>query len=58
MLVFILRGPTDGFDGYLARARKETTKLGELIDPIADKLLVSSALLALVELGTSHRGSS
>ncbi len=50
VLVFILAAATDGFDGYLARARKETTKFGELIDPIADKLLVCAALLALVDL--------
>ncbi len=48
--VFVLAAFTDGLDGYVARARKEITKFGQLIDPIADKLLVCSALLALVEL--------
>lgn len=50
-VVFILAAITDGLDGYAARARKEVTKFGQLMDPIADKLLVSSALIALVELG-------
>lgn len=49
--VFVLAAVTDGLDGYIARARKEITKFGQLIDPIADKLLVTAALLALVELG-------
>lgn len=48
--VFVLAAITDGLDGYVARARKEITKFGQLIDPIADKLLVCAALLALVEL--------
>lgn len=48
--VFVLAALTDGLDGYVARARKEITKFGQLIDPIADKLLVCAALLVLVEL--------
>jgi CDP-diacylglycerol--glycerol-3-phosphate 3-phosphatidyltransferase len=48
--IFVLAAATDGLDGYVARARREETKFGALIDPIADKLLVSSALIALVEL--------
>lgn len=51
LAVFIVAALTDGLDGYVARARKEITKFGQLMDPIADKLLVSSALIALVELG-------
>lgn len=51
LVVFIVAAVTDGLDGYVARARKEITKFGQLMDPIADKLLVSSALIAMVELG-------
>lgn len=49
--LFLLAAITDGLDGYLARSRKEVTRFGQLIDPIADKLLITAALLALVELG-------
>lgn len=49
--LFLLAAITDGLDGYLARSRKEITRFGQLIDPIADKLLITAALLALVELG-------
>ncbi len=49
-IVFGIAAATDGLDGYVARARKEVTKFGKLIDPIADKLLISAALISLVEL--------
>ena len=50
--IFILASFTDFLDGLLARLYKEESKLGELLDPIADKIIVSSALVLLVMDGT------
>jgi CDP-diacylglycerol--glycerol-3-phosphate 3-phosphatidyltransferase/cardiolipin synthase len=51
-LLFILASFTDFLDGLLARLYKEESKLGELLDPIADKIIVSAALILLVMKGT------
>jgi CDP-diacylglycerol---glycerol-3-phosphate 3-phosphatidyltransferase len=48
-LVFVIAAVTDLLDGYLARRRSQVTKLGRLLDPIADKLLVLSGLILLVQ---------
>ncbi|NCB37365.1 MAG: CDP-diacylglycerol--glycerol-3-phosphate 3-phosphatidyltransferase [Erysipelotrichia bacterium] len=48
-VIFIAAAITDYYDGYLARRYQEVTTFGKFIDPIADKLLVSTALIAMVE---------
>jgi len=50
--IFVLASFTDFLDGLLARLYKEESKLGELLDPIADKIMVAAALVLLVMSGT------
>jgi CDP-diacylglycerol--glycerol-3-phosphate 3-phosphatidyltransferase len=48
--VFALAALTDGLDGYFARSRDAVTTFGKLMDPLADKLLITAALISLVSL--------
>jgi len=49
--VFGVAAFTDGLDGYIARSRDQVTTIGKFLDPVADKMLISAALIALVGLG-------
>lgn len=49
--LFLLAALMDFLDGYLARRRQQVTRLGTLLDPAADKILMSAAFISLVELG-------
>jgi len=51
VLILLMAAATDVMDGYIARKRREITTLGILLDPIADKLLISAAFISLVQMG-------
>ena len=50
-VIFAVAALTDVLDGYLARRRREITTLGIMLDPVADKILISAAFISLVQLG-------
>ncbi|MEM9292073.1 MAG: CDP-diacylglycerol--glycerol-3-phosphate 3-phosphatidyltransferase [Acidobacteriota bacterium] len=50
LFLFLLAALTDFLDGFLARRRQQITRLGKLLDPAADKILTSAALISLVEM--------
>jgi CDP-diacylglycerol--glycerol-3-phosphate 3-phosphatidyltransferase len=50
LVIFLIAAARDSLDGYIARRRKQTTVLGAFLDPLADKLLVTAALVSLVGL--------
>ncbi len=54
LAIFLVAAITDYFDGYFARRMKKITRLGTLLDPIADKLLMSAAFISVVELGLAR----
>jgi len=51
LVLFLIAAATDWFDGYLARRLGQGSALGRMLDPIADKLLVATALIALIATG-------
>ncbi len=53
--VMMIAGITDAFDGWLARKLNQHTRLGEYLDPIADKLLLSTLFITLTTVGLIHR---
>ena len=50
LIIFLFAAITDLLDGYIARRRRQITTFGKLLDPVADKLLISAAFISLVEL--------
>ena len=53
-VIFVIAAASDFLDGYVARKRGETSRLGAALDPLADKLLIAAALLLLIRNGVVH----
>jgi CDP-diacylglycerol--glycerol-3-phosphate 3-phosphatidyltransferase len=56
IIVYLIMAVSDGVDGYLARTRKQVTRLGAFLDPVADKLLITSACLLLASQRSAVEG--
>ena len=56
IVIYLAMAISDGLDGYLARAKKQITRLGTFLDPVADKLLITSACLLLASRQTQIEG--
>jgi CDP-diacylglycerol--glycerol-3-phosphate 3-phosphatidyltransferase len=50
LIIFVVAAASDSLDGYIARRRRQTTVVGAFLDPLADKLLITAALVSLVSL--------
>jgi CDP-diacylglycerol--glycerol-3-phosphate 3-phosphatidyltransferase len=51
LVIFVVAAASDSLDGYIARRTRQTTVMGAFLDPLADKLLITAALVSLVALG-------